>query len=122
MEQIKEQIKEIRLNVKERICNALTGIYRHFNNGLLPNYEEEEEVFVEGSQINLHLLVSVEVGNTYTEDIFTEKWSIDDYIVTLDNNLMFFCGSNELEWTEISTDELCWIAVKLIEIENKLNA
>lgn len=120
MEQIKEQIKEIRLNVKERICNALTGIYRHFNKGLLPDYEDEQEVLVEGSQINLHLLVSVEVGNTYTE--VTEKWCIDDYIVTLDNNLIFVSVNNKLEWTEISTDELCWIALKLIEIENNLNA
>lgn len=117
MEQITKQLNDIRGMIKECICNALTDIYRHFNNGNLPNYEEEEEVLVEGSKIKTHLTINVNVHNTYTEDVLIEKWCIDDYIVTLDNNLMFVCNDNEIEWTEISTDDLFYIAKTL---KNKL--
>jgi hypothetical protein len=117
MEQITKQLNDIRGMIKECICNTLTDIYRHFNNGNLPNYEEEEEVLVEGSKIKTHLTINVNVHNTYTEDVLIEKWCIDDYIVTLDYNLMFVCNDNEIEWTEISTDDLFYIAKTL---KNKL--
>lgn len=117
MEQITKQLNDIRGMIKESICNALTDIYRHFNNGNLPNYEEEEEVLVKGSKIKTHITINVNVHNTYTEDVLIEKWCIDDYIVTLDYNLMFVCNDDEIEWTEISTDDLFYIAKTL---KNKL--
>ena len=121
MEKIKTQLDSIRVTIKEHICNTLTGIFKHFNNGNLPNYEEDEEVLVEASQMALHLFVDMEVGNTYNSDTNIEKWEINDYVVTLDNNLFFrVCGDNEIEWKEIPTDDLFNIASKLNEVLNNL--
>jgi hypothetical protein len=120
MEKIKTQLDSIRVTIKEEICDTLTSIFKHFNNGQLPNYEDEEDVLVEASLIKLHLLINVEVGNTYDSVKAVEKWRIDEYLVTLDDDLYFMCDDNEIEWTEISTDELYRIAFKLNEVLKKL--
>lgn len=120
MKKIKTQLDNIRLNIKVHICDTLISLYRHFNNDMLPNYADDEEVLVEASLIKLHLLIIVEVGDIYGTEIAVEKWEIDEYRVTLDNNLFFVCNDNEIEWTEISTDELYHIAFKLNEVLKKL--
>jgi hypothetical protein len=120
MEKIKTQLDNIRLAIKEDICDTLISIFKHFNNGQLPNYEDEENILVEASLIKLHLLITVEVSDIYGTETAVEKWGIDEYLVTLDLNLYFECNDNEIEWTEISTDELYRIAFKLNEVLKKL--
>lgn len=102
-----------RTHIKEQICKTLTDIFCDLNDGQLPNWEDEEEVYVEADEIGLHLTVEVEVSNTYDDSRYKEDWSISAYVVTLDENLFFHCDDNELEWTEISTDELVGILTKL---------
>lgn len=102
-----------RTHIKEQICKTLTNIFVDLNDGLLPNWEDEEEVYVEADEIGLHLSVEVEVSNTYDDSRYKEEWGISAYVVTLDENLFFHCEDNELEWTEISTDELVGILTKL---------
>lgn len=106
---VKTELNDFRFRVKEQICKTLTDIYLHLNDGLLPNWEDEEEVYVEEDEIGLHLTVEVEVSNTYDDSRYKENWGISAYVVTLDENLFFHCEDNELEWTEISTDELVGI-------------
>ena len=102
---------------KEQICKTLTNIFVDLNDGLLPNWEDEEEVYVEADEIGLHLTVEVEVSNTYDDSRYKEDWSISAYVVTLDENLFFHCEDNELEWTEISTDELVGILDRLQRVK-----
>lgn len=105
-----------RTHIKEQICKTLTNIFVDLNDGLLPNWEDEEEVYVDADEIGLHLKVEVEVSNTYDDSCYKEDWVISAYVVTLDENLFFHCDDNELEWTEISTDELVGILTKLQSI------
>lgn len=102
-----------RTHIKEQICKTLTDIFVDLNDGQLPNWEDEEEVYVDEDEIGLHLTVEVEVSNTYDDSRYKEDWGISAYVVTLDENLFFHCEDNELEWTEISTDELVGILEKL---------
>jgi hypothetical protein len=109
----KVNLTDFRTSVKEHICKTLTDIYLRLNYGQLPNWEDEEEVYVEADDIGLHLTTEVEVSNTYDDSRYKEDWEITAYVVTLDENLFFHCEDNELEWTEISTDELVGILEKL---------
>lgn len=113
----KTQLLEFRYSIKEQICKTLTNIFVDLNDGLLPNWEDEEEVYVEADEIGLRLTVEVEVSNTYDDSRYKEDWGISAYVVTLDENLFFHCEDNELEWTEISTDELVGILDKLQRVK-----
>ena len=94
-------------------------MYKKNNNGLLPNWEDEEDLVVMDYEVSRHKIsIGVEVDNTYDDTICIEKLTIDRYIVTLDYNLFFDFGDEEMEWSEISTDELVGI---LDIINSKLN-
>ena len=110
----KKQLNDFRLSIKEQICNILTDTFKELNDGLLPNWEEDEEIHIEADEIGKHLKINVEVGNTCYEE-----WVITAYVVSLDYNLYFHCeddngiewagGYNEIEWTEVCTDDLVGI-------------
>ena len=105
----KEQLKEFRLKIKESICNVIIDLYKKNNNDMLPNFEDEEEFVITKNEVGT-LLLDVEVFNLHDlHDCSIEKQVVMAYIVTLDNNLFFICGENdenEIEWQEISTDDL----------------
>ena len=109
----KMTLSDFRASVKEEICKTLTDIYLHLNDGLLPNWEDNEEIYVEADEIGLHLKTEVEVGNTYDDSYYKEEWAISAYVVTLDENLFFRCGDEEVVWNDISTDDLVNILDKL---------
>lgn len=109
----KVNLTDFRTSVKEYICKTLTDIYLRLNYGQLPNWEDEEEVYVEADDIGLHLTTEVEVSNTYDDSRYKEDWEITAYVVTLDGNLFFYCDDNELDWNEIGTDDLVGILEKL---------
>jgi hypothetical protein len=114
---VKSELNDFRFRVKEQICNILTDKFKELNDGLLPDWSNDEEIYIEGDEIGLHLKVNVEVSNTYDENRCFEEWVISSYIVTLDYNLFFNCDDNELDWKEISTDDLVGICYAL---QNKL--
>lgn len=109
----KVNLSDFRTSVKEEICKTLTDIYLHLNDGLLPNWEDDEEIYVEDDEIGLHLKTEVEVSNTYDDSRYKEEWVISAYVVTLDENLFFQCDDNELDWNDIGTDDLVGILNKL---------
>lgn len=114
----KKQLNDFRANIKEHICNALVDLYKQNNNGELPNWEDEEDLVVMDYEVSKHKIsIRVEVDNTYDDTICIEKVTIDRYIVTLDYNLFFDIGNEEMEWTDVSTDELVGI---LDIINNKI--
>ena len=79
-------------------------------NGQEPNFEEDEEYVldIEG------LTIKVEVDNSYldVEDTTIENRTITEVHVSLDGNI-FLVGyedDTEIEWKDISTDELVGLA------------
>ena len=73
--------------------------------------ENEEEVVVTEDEVGtLKIDVCVMDSHDYYREV--EEQVIVKYIVTLDYNLFFVCGENEeneIEWQEISTDDLVGI-------------
>ena len=79
-------------------------------NGQEPNFEEDEEYVldVEG------LTIKVEVDNSYldVEETIMENRTITEVHVSLDGNvfLVAYEDDTEIEWKDISTDELVGLA------------
>ena len=79
-------------------------------NGQEPNFEEDEEYVldIEG------FTIKVEVANSYldVEDTIMENRTITEVRVSLDGNifLVAYEDDTEIEWKEISTDELVGLA------------
>ena len=79
-------------------------------NGQEPNFEEDEEYVldIEG------LTIKVEVDNSYldVEDTIMENRTITEVRVSLDGNvfLVAYEDGTEIEWKDISTDELVGLA------------
>ena len=78
-------------------------------NGQEPNFEEDEEYVldIEG------LTIKVEVDNSYkVEDTIMENRTITEVRVSLDGNvfLVAYEDDTEIEWKDISTDELAGLA------------
>ena len=100
---------EYRNNVKSEICSLLTDLYKYLNDGLMPNYEEEEEILVEVDEFSKRpIYINVEVCNIYNGSTHFERQMLNSMVVTLDENLFFRHGAyeQESEWSEFSTDEL----------------
>ena len=96
-------LNEFREQIKNQICQVLTDIYLSQNDGLLPNWENDEEIIVKEDNV---IEVDVIVYNTYDEYKVLETFTIDRYIVTLDNYLYFDIGDETLDWTDVSTENL----------------
>ena len=79
-------------------------------NGQEPNFEEDEEYVldIEG------LTIKVEVDNSYldVEDTIMENRTITEVHVSLDGNVFLvpYEDDTEIEWKDISTDELVGLA------------
>ena len=79
-------------------------------NGQEPNFEEDEEYVldIEG------FTIKVEVANSYldVEDTIMENRTITEVRVSLDGNvfLVGYGDDTEIEWKDISTDELVGLA------------
>lgn len=78
-------------------------------NGQEPNFEEDEEYVldIEG------LTIKVEVDKSYkVEDTIMENRTITEVRVSLDGNifLVAYEDDTEIEWKDISTDELVGLA------------
>lgn len=107
----KEQLKNFRFNIKEQIAHVIVDLYKRNNNGILPDWEEGEEIVVTEDEVGT-LRTDVVVFDSHDNYREIEQQPIIKYIVTLDYNVFFVCGEdceNELEWSEISTDDLVGI-------------
>lgn len=115
-----EELRNLKFNTKETICNILTDIYENDNDGLLPNWEEEEEIVVSTKDTIGTFTIDVNIPNTYEEYDYLEKRAIKKLIVTLDYNLYLLDeNENDIDWQEITCEELVWICNKLQEYINK---
>ena len=109
---MRNELNKVLNQTKEHITNYLTDIYKHYNNGLLPNWEEEEEIVLTNEEIG-NITIEIETDRFKNDDnviiVEKEKQVIEKFIVTLDYNLLFICDDNEYSWEEVSTDELIGI-------------
>lgn len=102
-------INDARKKLADFIVFEVRNIYLLLN-GQEPNFEEDEEyvVDIEG------LTIKVEVDNSYldVEDTIMENRTITEVRVSLDGNvfLVGYGDDTEIEWKEISTDELVGLA------------
>ena len=113
---IREQLNALLGATKNEIVHLLTEKYLADNDGLYPKWDEDEEIVVDDSDFRT-FRISVDVDNTYDDTRMCEKQAINEYRVTLDGNLFFVCGDydNEIEWTEVATDELVAIYYNLLK-------
>lgn len=106
---VKRELHKFRTQVKEEICRLLKEKYLEIYD-IEPNWEEEDEYILHTCEMNIDkMFLLIEVGNTYDENTYFERQEIQECRVTLDDNLFFICGEdvyNEIDWEEISTDEL----------------
>ena len=99
---------EMKREFKEQICKILVHRYKELHGGLLPNWEEGEDVRVyeediDSTDVNyLH----IKQYDTYDEYCEVVTKPIDSYIVTLDSNLYFVVEDDEYCWDEIAIDDL----------------
>ena len=102
-------INDARKKLVDFIVFEVRNIYLLLN-GQEPNFEEDEEyvVDIEG------LTIKVEVDNSYldVEDTTMENRTITEVRVSLDGNvfLVAYEDDTEIEWKDISTDELVGLA------------
>ena len=121
MNHIEEHLQKAREHYKENIVRLVTLIYIH-HNGNFPNWEEDEEISVENSEIRSSSRISVEVTNTYDESTSIEKWLIEEYHINVNGDLFFWCNDTleEVEWTNVATDELVAIYTRLYNYWEKV--
>ena len=102
-------INDARKKLVDFIAFEVRNIYLLLN-GQEPNFEEDEEYVldIEG------LTIKVEVYNSYldVEETTMENRTITEIRVSLDGNvfLVAYEDDTEIEWKEISTDELVGLA------------
>lgn len=102
-------INDARKKLVDFIAFEVRNIYLLLN-GQEPNFEEDEEyvVDIEG------LTIKVETDNSYldVEETTMENRTITEVRVSLDGNvfLVGYGDDTEIEWKEISTDELAGLA------------
>ena len=102
-------INDARKKLVDFIAFEVRNIYLLLN-GQEPNFEEDEEyvVDIEG------LTIKVEVDDSYldVEETTMENRTITEVRVSLDGNvfLVAYEDDTEIEWKEISTDELAGLA------------
>ena len=101
-------INDARKKLVDFIGFEVRNIYLLLN-GQEPNFEEDEEYVldIEG------LTIKVEVDKSYkVEDTIMENRTITEVRVSLDGNvfLVAYEDDTEIEWKDISTDELAGLA------------
>ena len=102
-------INDARKKLVDFIAFEVRSIYLLLN-GQEPNFEEDEEyvVDIEG------LTIKVEVDDSYldVEETTMENRTITEVRVSLDGNvfLVGYGDDTEIEWKDISTDELVGLA------------
>ena len=102
-------INDARKKLADFIAFEVRNIYLLLN-GQEPNFEEDEEYVldIEG------LTIKVEVDDSYldVEETTMENRTITEIRVSLDGNvfLVAYEDDTEIEWKEISTDELAGLA------------
>jgi hypothetical protein len=112
---IRKQLNELLSATKEEIVRVLVEKYLADNDGVFPNWEDDEEIVIDGEEFPT-IRITSEVYNTYDETRLFERKVINEYRVTNDGYLYFVCDEydEEIAWDEVTTDELVGIYYNLL--------
>ena len=106
MEEIRNKINEVRSIIKDEISHALISIYKKNHSGLLPKWEDDEEIVVTNDEVGTFNL-TIKEFNTYDENYDYNIYQIVCYKVTLDSYIYFITeDDNEYDCDDIDTDTL----------------
>lgn len=116
LKDIKKLINETKTTIKESIVPLVKNRYLALNGGLNPNFEEEEEYKI---PVEHTLTFNVDVESLYVEGRYeVEQHEIKTLIVTLDDNLFIIDDEDdEIEWTDLSVEELYFICSYLTRLK-----
>ena len=116
---VKEKLNAFKAEVKENIVKLLTNIYL-IHNGHFPQWDKDEELVVEDSEIGSTSYISVEMN--YASSTTTELWTIEEYHINASGELFFWCNDTleEVIWSDASAEELVEISTKLSNYWRKL--
>ena len=114
---MRNTLYEFRDKVKDQICDVLTDIYFSDNDGLMPDWENDEEIVVVENEVG-NIKIDLIIPNSYDNHKEVETLTIDRYIVTLDKYLYLDIGGENLDWTDVSTENLIDIWERVNEIAN----
>lgn len=95
--EIKEKVSEIRKQLKDEICNILVCRYKKLNFGLLPRWEDGEEMILKNEK-------DIKV---YVYD------NILSFNITFEYNLFIELDCGFIEWSDLYTDDLLNIYLSL---------
>ena len=105
----KDIIETARKQLKDFIAFEVLNIYRWWNEKA-PNFEDGEEYIADVEGVT----IGVDVDNSYldVEECIKEKRSVIEVHLTLDENVFVVAEGDdtEIEWKDLSTDELAEIA------------
>ena len=106
MKEINEKVNELRSMVEDEIAHILIKVYKNNHSGLLPNWEDDEEIVVSNDEVGTFNL-TIKENNTYDEDVEYNTYQIARYIVTLDSVIYFITDDeDEFDCSDIDTDTL----------------
>jgi hypothetical protein len=110
---MRTRLNQLLNDTKNEIVRLLVEIYKHNNNGLLPNWEDDEEIEISNNDID-NLTFYIDVDYEDVNCVLKEEVSITKIIITLDENLFFITMlDNEFNWTELDVEDLIIIYEKI---------
>jgi acid stress-induced BolA-like protein IbaG/YrbA len=110
---MRTRLNQLLNDTKNEIVRLLVEIYKHNNNGLLPNWEDDEEIEISNNDID-NLTFYIDVDYEDVNCVLKEEVPITKIIITLDENLFFITiVDNEFNWTEVDVEDLIIIYEKI---------
>ena len=85
---MRTRLNQLLSDTKNEIVRLLVEIYKHNNNGLLPNWEDDEEIEISNNDID-NLTFYIDVDYEDVNCVLKEEVPITKIIITLDENLFF---------------------------------
>lgn len=110
---MRTRLNQLLSDTKNEIVRLLIEIYKHKNNGLLPNWEDDEEIEITNNDID-NLTFYIDIDYEDVNCVLKEEVPITKIIITLDENLFFITiVDNEFNWTELDVVDLIIIYEKI---------
>ena len=118
---LKDILNSTRETIKNHIVDLVKEVYYQKHNDY-PNWDEDEVYTLDMRDLPEYASILVEITDTYDEYNTYERYPINEYIVTLDDDLFFYPAElgDEFHYKEISTDDLVCLYEHLYEVKDKL--
>ena len=118
---ITDLLNSTRETIKNNIVELVKEIYYQKHNDY-PNWVENEVYTIDVRDLSEYVSILVEITDSYNEFPTYERYPINEYIVTLDDDLFFYPAElgDEFHYKEITTDDLVCLYEHLINVRGSL--